>query len=402
MVANDLKLPTWGRLGHLTAEESKALAETWLVLLDFWYSNPEAPVDINTIEKEYSGPELSNGKPVLPSISRDTAPPIISTRTPKVITRAFLRQSFWLYTAGFHPSDVLLRFLRARQFDTRAAVLMLLKAGLWRSENQLQALVEKGERIIPRNLLEGESFNYKTDKIGRPVLYINVRLHQRGANSQEEIENFLKYSMETGIVLLKAPADAVTLIFNMNGMTVKNMDLGLVKYLVYALQNYYPESLGVCLIVDAPWIFNGFWKVIQGLLDPKVKEKVKFVKMAEITDFIDAKNLPQEFGGSDPYSFKYTPPSSTDMARRVDKKLKKQLLAERMTEVVNVEQYFAKWAVDTYAKGPQRYDEQKDKAVLEKLVKNFWDFDEATRFPTFYHRIGAVNKDVCDWSKART
>ncbi|KAI9140806.1 CRAL-TRIO domain-containing protein [Paraphysoderma sedebokerense] len=390
MVTNELQSPTRGRLGNLTPEESKALAEAWLVLLEFWYSDPDAPVNVNELDKEFRSPNVSNGIPVSPTINRETAPPIISTRTPKVITRTYLRQLFWLSIAGFHPSDVLLRFLRVRQFNVKEALLMLGRAGFWRADNQIQTLIEKGERILPKGLLQGQTFTHKTDKAGRPVLYINVTLHQKGVHTQEEIEIFLRHSLETQIPLLKEPGDALTLIWNLNGLTMKNMDLGLVKY----------HSVGLCLMVDAPWIFNGFWKAIQPLLEPQLKAVVKFIKTAELKNYIDPENLPKQFGGSDPYTFKYVPPSSAEMERKVDKQLKKQLLVERMEEVVQVEQYFLNWAVETYTKGPQKYDKEKDDAVLKKLVRNYWDYDEVTRFPTIYHRAGIVNKDVCDWSKA--
>ncbi|KAI9140807.1 CRAL-TRIO domain-containing protein [Paraphysoderma sedebokerense] len=401
MVSIESVHPTYGRRGHLTPEEAKALAEMWAALIDFWYSNPNAPVDINTVESKYSGVEIENGQLIIPhDISRDTAPPVISTKTPSVITRAFLRQSFWLYSGPYHPTDLLLRYLRARKFDVRAAFNMLLETSLWRSKSHLQLIIEKGERAIAKNLLaSGEAFYYKVDKLGRPVIYINVKNHLRSVNTQEELERFLKYQIEIGVIILKRPADAATLVFNMNGMSINNMDISFVKYLSATMQAYYPESLGAALVVDAPWLFNGFWKVIQGFLDPKVQQKVHFIKLSQLKNFIHEHDIPQDLGGTDPIEFNYIPPTSSDLKWKVNKAEKKRLLLERMEQVVPMEQHMKELAIRMHASGQEGYEAKREQELTEKLMANFWDFDEVTRCPTFYHRMGAIEKDVCDWGK---
>ena len=41
------------------------------------------------------------------------------------------------------------------------------------------------------------------------------------------------------------------------------MDYGFVKQLIWLLTKRYPERLGKCLIVNAPYIFMGCWLVIK-------------------------------------------------------------------------------------------------------------------------------------------
>ena len=38
---------------------------------------------------------------------------------------------------------------------------------------------------------------------------------------------------------------------------MSNMDYTPVKFLIKAFEAHYPESLGVCLVHKAPWIFQG-------------------------------------------------------------------------------------------------------------------------------------------------
>jgi len=41
------------------------------------------------------------------------------------------------------------------------------------------------------------------------------------------------------------------------------MDYQFVKNLIWLLSHYYPERLGVCLIINAPTVFYGCWAVIK-------------------------------------------------------------------------------------------------------------------------------------------
>ena len=51
--------------------------------------------------------------------------------------------------------------------------------------------------------------------------------------------------------------------FFLKGFALKNMDYAYVKRLIWILQHCYPERLGVCLIVNSPWIFYGCWSIIK-------------------------------------------------------------------------------------------------------------------------------------------
>jgi len=66
--------------------------------------------------------------------------------------------------------------------------------------------------------------------------------------------------------------------------------------------------LGVALIVGAPWIFHGCWKIIKQLLDPVVANKVQFIKdKSEIKNYIDESEIPECLGGTNKFSFSYIP-----------------------------------------------------------------------------------------------
>jgi len=64
-----------------------------------------------------------------------------------------------------------------------------------------------------------------------------------------------------------------------------------VKFLVEIFEKYYPESLGVALILNAPWIFSGCWAVIKPWLPPVTASKVQFVNTSQLEQYIDKENL---------------------------------------------------------------------------------------------------------------
>lgn len=64
------------------------------------------------------------------------------------------------------------------------------------------------------------------------------------------------------------------------------MDYPLLKFLISMLQDCYPEFLGQCLVVNAPWIFNTCWALIKVWLDPETAKKVVFVKRNQLPQYM--------------------------------------------------------------------------------------------------------------------
>jgi hypothetical protein len=43
------------------------------------------------------------------------------------------------------------------------------------------------------------------------------------------------------------------------------------------VQDYYPELLGMLVIINAPWSFSGAWKVVKGWLDERTRSKIQII-----------------------------------------------------------------------------------------------------------------------------
>lgn len=220
---------------------------------------------------------------------------------------------FW--TAGIEGIDtLLLRFLVARKGKVQDALKMLINALTWRVNYDIRGLCRKGERVVdPTEFSSGKVYFYKFDKEGRIITYIHVSKHIKDIKPQIETEKMTILSMETIRLIMNKSNPTACMIFDMSGFSMQNMDYGFVRFLLNCFQNYYPEMLGIALIVGAPWIFYGCWNIVKQLLDPVVANKVQFIKdINTLKNFIDEDQMPSCFGGKSGFDFKYIPYEEKD------------------------------------------------------------------------------------------
>lgn len=59
---------------------------------------------------------------------------------------------------------------------------------------------------------------------------------------------------------------AQTVLFDMTGFTLGNMEYNPVKFILKCFEANYPESLGMMLIHNAPWVFSGLSTALDRLL----------------------------------------------------------------------------------------------------------------------------------------
>ncbi|KAG0327795.1 hypothetical protein BG000_000798 [Podila horticola] len=192
-----------------------------------------------------------------------------------------LRPILWDNAMGDHPDSLLLRFVRARKWNVVNSLNMLFKAFKWRLDEDIPAVKyssdDKLDSQYPKffeQLESGKFYINGTDKEGRIVAYLNVRLHKPNDQPAKTLEKLTVYVMEAGRVLLEYPVETVCLVFDLTGFSLSNMDFAMVKYLVTVFEAYYPESLGRIIIHGAPFVFWGVWKYKSG----KDKFKYKYIR----------------------------------------------------------------------------------------------------------------------------
>ncbi|UJR06757.1 hypothetical protein I4U23_011044 [Adineta vaga] len=212
-----------------------------------------------------------------------------------------------------NPDTFLLRRLRISKWNIASAVKMVIDMLEWRQKWGVQALLAKGESAISyEEITTGKAYFMGRDKVGRPIHYVHAKSHIKGQFPIEATEKYAVWTIEAGRKLVLPPAESIIVIFDLAGFGVRNMDIQHVKFFSTLVENHYPDSLGIGLVINAPWLFSSFWTIIKQLLDPVIVNKIRFVKSeAEIAEFFDPRNLPKRMNGNQP-DFQYMAPTAED------------------------------------------------------------------------------------------
>ncbi|CAF0711943.1 unnamed protein product [Adineta steineri] len=354
MTSNDL-----GHINNLGRAHTNALKKTWRSLIE-------------AISKETS----LSGKHIADSVYVDE------------LFRAM----------GYDNPDVLiLRWLRSRKWDVNASVHQMIETMKWRRDWGVQELVAKGERAISQDEIStNKTYFMGHDKMGRPVCCIHPKEHIKGQFPHEYSEKLTVFCVETYRKLLQPPIESVTVIFDMAGCETKNMDFHQIKFLIHLLDNYYPDSLGLILIVNFPWVLDKSWTIIKTWLNATVQKKVHFIHSAdELSEFIDPSVLPKRLNGNQP-DFKYIPPTIEDEAMynafRADTK------GKTIAEVAHrdaVRHYLG--VTIQWVNGDESRAILSERRKARKQLRNaFEQLSPYISTRTHYHRVGFINEPIFD------
>lgn len=162
------------------------------------------------------------------------------------------------------------------------------------------------------------------------------------------------------------------------------------KYLIKCFEAHYPESLGICLVHKAPWIFQSIWSIIRGWLDPVVASKIHFTKSVEDMEvFIPRSNIIKELGGDDDWEYTYLEPVTGENDLIVNgASIRAQLQAKRDEQVKEYEALTRTWI----AAGPDDVAKVRNERfrVAALLRDGYWEMDPYVRARTVYDRTGVL------------
>ncbi|KAF4998643.1 hypothetical protein FGRMN_2969 [Fusarium graminum] len=369
-----------GTRGNLTVEQKRSLQEAWVHLL-----------------------RLCGDKSVSHDAQDKTAgfQHSLKNKSPE-----HFKRSLWETFLADHPDTSILRFLRARDWDVPKAVDMFVSSINWREERQVQkTIIGEGEAVGLKKSLSadeqafmtqyrsGKSYVRGTDLENRPVYVIKVRLHDPHKQTAEAMETYVLHNIETLRLMAREPKDKVCLIFDLTGFGLRNMDFHVVKFLVDILETRYPETLGVVLVHNAPFVFWGVWTVIKHWLDPVVASKIHFTSGTKgLLKFIPKANLQKSYGGEDAWEYKYIEPVPTENERMHSEEKKTKIQIERQELIDQFDQLTVEWAAsDQDAVASAEILDRRDE-VAQLLELNYWKLDPYIRSGTYYHRAGVINR----------
>ncbi|KAF9358913.1 hypothetical protein BGX34_008648 [Mortierella sp. NVP85] len=400
--------PTEGRLGHLTPEQTEKLQQFWVRLYDVFDGktafDQTAPSSFKGQARDEEAPAEKTEKKSgwfgrKEETKKDEKKEVAAA--PK-FTGEMLHKTFWKLTMMDHPDLIVLKFIRARKWNLDDAMKMFLNALKWRIVERIDELVELSDveldQKYPKFIEQmriGKGYLRGADPLNRPMSVVNTRLHHKNDQPPETIHRFTLYTMECGRMVLPEGAETVIVIFDLSNFGLDNMDWGFVRLFVQCFESYYPETLGVCVVHRAPFVFWGLWKLIQPLLDPVVASKFVFTRNnAELHKVIPRERLPiNHYEGLDDWTYEYVPavPGENDIQK--DTAAKDVLLAERKGLEERFDAVTRNWIKNINGQNSAERD-----TIASELREQYTRMTPYVRAKNLYQRWGVANQGKVNWT----
>ncbi|KAJ7972005.1 random slug protein 5-like [Quillaja saponaria] len=166
-----------------------------------------------------------------------------------------------------------LRYLRARNWNTKKAAKMLKATLKWRLEYKPEKIQWED---IAKEAETGKLYRADYyDKQGRIVLV--MRPGCQNTNSASGQVKHLVYSMENAILNLHSGQEQMVWLIDFQGWNSSNISMKASRETARILQDHYPERLGLAILYNPPKIFESFMTMVKPFLEPKTFKKVHFV-----------------------------------------------------------------------------------------------------------------------------
>jgi len=194
----------------------------------------------------------------------------------------------------FYDDAMLLRFLRARNFDVSKSLQMAVKFYKWWKETKIEDIqINDFKSELEKQLY----YILGMDPAGRLTMLVYPRkFDPKNRNTAEFVKMFL-YTM-VAIEKVQSPVEQVNVIVDLEGFKPqKNLDYELLKIMLDIFQNYWPERLNLAVVINAPKLYDVVWKLVKKLLDQETKKKVIFSSTKELHQTFPRKLLPPQYEG---------------------------------------------------------------------------------------------------------
>ncbi|KAF5180352.1 Phosphatidylinositol transfer protein, partial [Thalictrum thalictroides] len=200
---------------------------------------------------------------------------------------------------------VLKRFLRHRKLDVEKASESFLKYRSWRNTFVPNGSISESE--IQNQLSHKKLFMQGFDKKGRPlaVFFQERDVPTNGKKSLDERKRFLVYSLDKICARMSnGHQEQFSVIVDLKGWGLSNLDLNAVPVLLSILQEYYPETVEQMYLINQPFTIRAVWKIVSPFIRSNTKKKFVFVDNKKVTPTllqdIDEDQLPEIYGGKLP------------------------------------------------------------------------------------------------------
>ncbi|XP_014244140.1 SEC14-like protein 1 [Cimex lectularius] len=228
-----------------------------------------------------------------------------------------LRKSFAQLHKGKVPNDtMLLRFLRARDFNVDKARHLLSESLSWRKKHGVdKVLSEYVTPQIVKDYFPGGWHHH--DKDGRPVYLLRLgQMDVKGLLKTIGEDGLLKLTLhvcEEGLRLTEEatlswgkPISTWCLLVDLEGLNMRHLWRPGIKALLHIIEIVeanYPETLGRVLIIRAPRVFPIMWALVSTFIDDITRTKFllyggnDYQEPGGLVDYIPEEYIPDFLGG---------------------------------------------------------------------------------------------------------
>ena len=154
---------------------------------------------------------------------------------------------------------------------------------------------------IPNQLDANKAFiSSGCSETGRPIVMVLGKRHF-AAKDQEEYLRLLAFSIDAAIMRADAkqnPQRLLHAVVDLSNIGVRNLDATTLRALFDTIAFQYPSHLEAFWFVNAPLIFNGLWRIINPIIHPIVRHKVRFSRVrngscSELVSQVGLEALPE-------------------------------------------------------------------------------------------------------------
>jgi len=168
------------------------------------------------------------------------------------------------------------RFLRAREGNAEAAMRMIRTTVEWRRKNDMFNRKPECAVCMEQEPRAHAYFCMGTDVRDRAVMYscsaraVDQKSVEAGMFHMVcEMEHFL--NDDTGVA-------QIVWVVDFNGFKARHSNPELGRQSVTLFQQVYPERLGQLVLLDFPWLFSVFFKIVAPLIDPVTRSKITILR----------------------------------------------------------------------------------------------------------------------------
>ncbi|CAL9081394.1 unnamed protein product [Musa textilis] len=206
---------------------------------------------------------------------------------------------------------VLLKFLRARDFDVGEAHAMLLRCAEWRREFGADGVAEE-EQVGLKEVEGVVAFMHGWDRRGHPVCYNaygvfkDAAVYERVLGDADKLQRFLRWRvqvMERGVRLLHLRPGGINSIIQVTDL--KDMPKRELRaasnHILSLFQDNYPEMVARKVFINVPWYFSVLYAMISPFLTERTKSKFVIAREGNVAEtlykFIRPEFVPVQYGG---------------------------------------------------------------------------------------------------------